>query len=96
MSIPVDITSAVRAIIADNFMYREGVESLSESASLLESGLIDSTGVLELLLLLENTFSIRVADEEVLPENLDSIGRIVAYVRRKFMAPAEKAVAHAR
>jgi len=45
---PVDVEKAVREFIVDNFMYREGIESLSDSDSILESGLIDSTGVLEL------------------------------------------------
>lgn len=80
---PVDIEKAIRKFMADNFLYRDGAESLSESDSFLESGLIDSVGILELVTFLESTFSIRVVDEEVLPENLDSIGRIVAYVRRK-------------
>jgi acyl carrier protein len=94
MPVRCDIVSAVRQLIADNFMYRQGDDSLSESTSLLDSGLIDSTGVLELLMLLEKTFAIRVADEEVVPENLDSIGRIAAYVGRKMHA-IQEAVAHA-
>ena len=55
-----------------------------DAASFLESGLIDSTGILELVTFLESTYSIRIAEEgEVLPENLDSIERIVVFVRRK-------------
>jgi acyl carrier protein len=77
------VTQVVRALITTNFLYREGGEPLADTASLLDSGLIDSMGVLELLVLLEKTFSIRVADEEVVPDNLDSIARIAAFVRRK-------------
>ncbi len=55
-----------------------------DAASFLESGLIDSTGILERVTFLESTYSIRIAEEgEVLPENLDSIERIVVFVRRK-------------
>ena len=71
------------------------VESLSESDSLLESGLIDSMGVLELVTFLESTFSIQVADEEVVPENLDTIAGIVAYVRRKRAVDQSEVIAHA-
>jgi acyl carrier protein len=81
-----DVAAAVRELVTDNFVYRAEAGPLPESASLLEAGLIDSTGVLELVALLESTFSIRVADEEVVPENLDSIGRITAFVRRKLGA----------
>jgi acyl carrier protein len=56
---------------------------LEDNTSFLEEGIIDSTGVLELILFLEETFDIRVADEEVLPENLDSLDQVEAYVARK-------------
>ncbi|MGE5755796.1 MAG: acyl carrier protein [Planctomycetaceae bacterium] len=92
---PVDVEKAVREFIIDNFMYREGIESLSDSDSILESGLIDSTGVLELVTFLESTYSIRIAEEgEVLPENLDSIERIAVFVRRK-IASKDQAFSHA-
>ena len=56
---------------------------LNDDASLMEQGIVDSTGVLELIGFLERTFGISVADTETVPENLDSIARIVAYVQRK-------------
>ena len=52
-------------------------------ASLLDHGVIDSTGVLEVIAFIERRFEIRVDDEEILPENLDSVARISAYVQRK-------------
>ena len=81
------IHSTVRKFIADNFLYREGLDSFADDASFLEANLIDSTGILELVMFLEKTFSIRVADNEIVPENLDSIQRIAAYVQRK-LTPA--------
>ena len=54
-----------------------------ESRSLLESGLIDSMGVLELVTFLESEFPITIADDEMLPTNLDTIGAIVAFIQRK-------------
>jgi len=80
--------SVIRKFIADSFMYREGIETLKNTDSLLEQGLIDSTGVLELVFFLEKTFSFKVKDDEVLPENLDSINQIVAFVSRKIEAAA--------
>lgn len=76
------IPSTVRSFIAENFFY-DGVQALSEDDSLLEAGVIDSTGVLELVTFLESTYQIRVEDSDVVPDNLDTIGRIAAYVRRK-------------
>ena len=51
--------------------------------SLLRQGIVDSTGILEVIIFLESQFGIQVLDEEMLPENLDSISRIAAYVARK-------------
>ena len=64
-------------------MFREELDSLPENASLLDAGIIDSTGVLELVCFLESQFAIEIADDEMLPENLDSIAAISAYVQRK-------------
>ncbi len=78
-----DITQAVRGFIAENFLFRDEADTIASDASLLEAGIIDSTGVLELVSFLETTFGIEVADEEMLPENLDSIRAITGYVSRK-------------
>jgi acyl carrier protein len=78
-----DISVTVRRFIGDNFLFREELESLPEDASFLDAGIIDSTGVLELVSFLESTFGIEIADEEMLPENLDSIRAVSAYVQRK-------------
>lgn len=81
------IEPVVRKFIADSFMYREGLTALQGDESLLDKGLVDSTGVLELVFFLEQTFAIKVNDDEVLPDNLDSIHRICAFVTSK-MEPA--------
>ena len=78
-----DISATVRRFIGENFMFREELDSLLETASLLDAGIIDSTGVLELVCFLEDSFAIQIADDEMLPENLDSIAAIGAYVQRK-------------
>jgi acyl carrier protein len=78
-----DISGVLRRFIGENFMFQEDPQSLSDDASFLQNGIIDSTGVLELVCFLENTFGIEVADEEMLPENLDSVRAVSAYVSRK-------------
>ena len=72
----------VRKFITENF-YIADKSSLSDEASLLDKGIVDSTGVLEVVAFLESEFAITVDDAEILPENLDTIGRIAAYVDKK-------------
>ncbi len=78
-----DITLAVRRFIGENFLFRDDGDAITHDASLLDAGIIDSTGVLELVCFLETTFGIEVLDDEMLPENLDSIRAITNYVGRK-------------
>ena len=61
----------------------ENPEDLVDDESMLEKGIIDSTGVLELVAFIESTFDIKVEDEELIPENLDSIKNIVSFLERK-------------
>jgi acyl carrier protein len=78
-----EILGRVRAFIEENFLFREDVSDLSDSDSLLESGVMDSTGILELVAFLEGEFGIEMSDAEIVPENLDSIASIAAYLMRK-------------
>ena len=78
-----DIEQKIRQFITDNFLFREDRAALTDSESLLEAGVIDSTGVLELVAFLETEFGLAVGDADIVPENLDSIGRIAAYVKGK-------------
>ena len=75
----------VRTFITSNFYVADSAV-LTDEASLLDSGIIDSTGILEVVSFLEAEFGIQVKDEEMLPENLDSIGNIARYVDRKLRA----------
>ncbi len=88
-----DISGALKRFIGENFMFEDEADSLAEDASFLEAGIIDSTGVLELVCFLENTFGIEVADEEMLPQNLDSLRAVTAYVKRKIGALPQLAAA---
>ena len=77
-----EINRQVREFISSNF-YVQDATALADDASLLEHGIIDSTGVLEVITFIEDTFGVTVDDKEMLPENLDSIERISSFVRRK-------------
>ncbi len=72
----------VRSFIVDNFLFGDA-SGLEDHASLLDKGIIDSTGILELVEFLTEEFSISIADEELVPENLDSIDNVTAFLRRK-------------
>lgn len=78
-----EIRSSVRKFVGESFLFREEIGTFGDEDSFLAAGIIDSTGVLELVFFLENTFGIQVADEEMLPENLDSVAAITEYISRK-------------
>ncbi len=73
----------IRSYIASNFLFNAKDSSLADDASFLDAGIIDSTGVLELVGFLEKTFDVKIADEELLPENLDSINSIARFIEGK-------------
>jgi acyl carrier protein len=83
-----DVRSSVRSFLIENFML--GDDSLDDSASLLESGVVDSTGIMELVAFLEVSFDIQVSDHELTADNLDSVDRIVGYVEGKRPATAAR------
>ena len=76
----------LRRFIDDNFLFGQGAGRLGDDDSFLEKGIIDSTGVLELVTYLEKTFAIKIEDDELVPENLDSINRLVRFLRGKMGA----------
>ncbi len=75
----------IRRFIVDFFLFGHD-DGLTNDASLLDKGIIDSTGVLELVAHLEKMFAIKINNEELLPENLDSIEAIVGFLERKKQA----------
>lgn len=78
-----DIKNQVRQFIADNFILgAEGV-SLGDDDSFLEHHVLDSTGFLELISHLEETYGIKVLDDEMVPENLDSLRSVTDFIARK-------------
>jgi acyl carrier protein len=77
------VQSEVRGFIVENFLYGGEDDGLSLDASLLKRGVIDSTGVLELVAFLEERYGISVADDELVPDNLDSIMKISSFIALK-------------
>jgi len=80
------IEQDIRQFVIANFLFGEDNGSLKPDESFLETGIIDSTGVLELVAFLESTYGLRVRDNELTPDNLDSLDRVAAFVRRKQQA----------
>ena len=77
------ILKEVREYIIENFLLGDEEDELSDSDSFLESGLIDSTGILEVIAFLEETYDVEIADEEMIPENLDSVERVARFIASK-------------
>ena len=75
--------AAVRNYILENYLFTDDQSALNSEDSLLEKGVLDSTGILEVIYFLEETFEIKIDDEEMIPENLDSVNNIVAFIERK-------------
>ena len=84
--LPADkIGEELRQFIVENFLFGRD-DSFSNEDSFIEMGVLDSTGVLELIAFLQKRYSIKMEDEEIMPENLDSIQRISVFVTRKLQA----------
>jgi acyl carrier protein len=79
----ISVEEKVRGFIEERFLASAGLERVQEEESFMENGIIDSTGVLELVHFLEETFVIKIEDDELVPDNLDSIRNIVAFLERK-------------
>ena len=77
------VEQKVRGFILENFMFSNDESALNSEESLLEKGVIDSTGVMELVAFLEDEYKFRINDDELVPENLDSVRNIVAFVDSK-------------
>lgn len=76
-----EIRKKIRAFIVENFLF--GKDDLKDDVSFLDEGIIDSTGILELVSFLEETFNLEVDDDDLVPENLDSLDNVTAFVNGK-------------
>jgi acyl carrier protein len=78
-----NIEAQLRKYILQNFMYTDDESRLTRDTSLIDSGVMDSTGVLELVGFIEQQYGFKVDDTELIPENFDSVAKLVAFVESK-------------
>ena len=77
-----DTSAKVREFVVENFLFGDG-QALKDDTSFMEDGIIDSTGILELVFFLEETFGLKIEDEELVPDNMDSLQNISRFIERK-------------
>ena len=75
----------IKSFIIDNFFFGDE-EGLEDQTLFLDAGIIDSTGILELVDFLDDEFNIKIPDDEILPENLDSINNIICFLEKKMVS----------
>lgn len=80
-----NIKNQIKSFVIDNFLFGQIEFEFDTADSLLEKGIVDSTGVLELVTFIEETFAFIVADDEITPDNLDSIDNMALYISRKII-----------
>ena len=78
--------SVLRKFILENYLYTEDESALKDDDSFLDSGILDSMGILEVIDLLNEVFRIEVEDDEMIPDNLDSINDLLAFIKKKSLA----------
>ena len=83
-----NIKKTIRQYILENLLFTEDESALQDDDSFLAGGILDSTGVLEIILFIEETFGIKVNDDEMLPANLDSVDKLVAFIKHKQLVAA--------
>ena len=76
----------IKHFVLKNFLFSEDENAVADQDSLIKKGIVDSTGILELISYLEETFGISVAEEEMVPTNFDSVDAITAFLSRKLPA----------
>ncbi|WP_426124300.1 acyl carrier protein [Pararhizobium sp. PWRC1-1] len=77
------INADIRTFIIESFLFGDDSQPLPDDMSLIDNDLVDSTGILELVGFLEERFAVKIADADIVPANLDTIGKIAAFVARK-------------
>jgi acyl carrier protein len=78
-----DPRATIRTFIIENFLFGDTASMPDDKTSLLDSGVLDSTGVLELVAFIEETWDFEMADDDIVPANLDSVMKIAAFVMSK-------------
>ena len=87
------ITVELQKFVVENFLLGQPEETLAEDSSFLENGIIDSTGILELIGFVERTFDLHMEDDDLVPANLDSLRKLTLFIERKRAAATKEASA---
>ena|SRR6266487_255080 len=82
-NIPMAVESTLKEFIKENFLARKGKTDISNEETLLDTGLVDSAGIFELMSFVERRFGIEIDDVEIVPENFESINSLAAFIRSK-------------
>ena len=77
------LKSEIRQFIVDNFLYGRDDDTLGDEVSFLGKGIIDSTGILELVSFIEEKYSVSIDDEELIPDNFDSLNKLSTFITKK-------------
>lgn len=80
-----DVADKLIIFFQDNILYNESVNDINFDESLIDRGYIDSIGIITLVTFIEDAFTIRVYDHEILPQNFESLNRIIMYVNQKLV-----------
>ncbi len=78
-----NIEQTISNFVIENFIFEENPNQLDNNQSFLESGIIDSTGMLELVSFIEEKYDIKIEDEELIPDNLDSVNNVSQFINKK-------------
>ncbi|MEI6267268.1 MAG: acyl carrier protein [Methylococcaceae bacterium] len=79
----INMKKTIRKYILENLLFTDDESTLQDDESFLDGGIIDSTGVMEIILFIEESFGFRVNDDEMLPANLDSVNNLATFIQRK-------------
>jgi len=88
-----ELAQEIRQFIINNCLFGEDDGKLSDDDSFMEQGIIDSTGVLELVAFIEGNYGIKIKNDEVIPDNLDSVSKLIRFIHRKAQLSTEAATA---
>ncbi len=82
-----DIKDQIRQHIARNLLFSDNGFKYDDDASFLEEGIVDSLGIMDLVSFIEETFGLTVADEDLTPDNFDSVNKLANYIQHRLLVP---------
>ena len=83
-----DIKAQIRQYIARNLLFSDNGFKYGDDASFLEEGIVDSLGIMDLVCFIEETFGLTVTDEDLTPDNFDSVNKLANYIQHRLLVPA--------